>query len=215
LNLDMVGRLREKLVIQGIGSSPVWADEVQRRNVPVGLQLELDKTATRLPTDAASFVPREVPILAAFTGAHEDYHTPRDTPEKLNYEGAAKIAHLFALIARGILTADTPPPFELEEGAQPSEVPRANLTAYLGTIPDYVAGDIKGMKLSGVSGEGPAAKAGVKGGDVIIELAGRKIENVYDYTYAIEALKIGDPVKMILMRDSKKLELQVTPAARE
>jgi len=215
LNLDMVGRLREKLVIQGIGSSPVWADEVQRRNVPVGLQLELDKTATRLPTDAASFVPREVPILAAFTGAHEDYHTPRDTPEKLNYEGAAKIAHLFALITRGVLTADTSPPFELEEGAQPSEVPRANLTAYLGTIPDYVAGDIKGMKLSGVSGEGPAAKAGVKGGDVIVELAGRKIENVYDYTYAIEALKIGEPVKMILIRDGKKLELQVTPAARE
>src|SRR5690606_23740697 len=74
LNLDMVGRLREKLVIQGVGSSPVWADEVQRRNVPVGLPVQLDKTATRLPTDAASFVNREVPILSAFTGAHEDYH---------------------------------------------------------------------------------------------------------------------------------------------
>lgn len=215
LNLDMVGRLREKLVIQGVGSSPIWADEVQRRNVPVGLQLELDKTATRLPTDAASFVPREVPILAAFTGAHEDYHTPRDTPEKLNYEGAAKIAHLLALIARGVLTADQPPPFELEEGAQPSEVPRANLTAYLGTIPDYVAGEIKGMRLSGVGGDGPAAKAGVKGGDVIVELAGRKIENVYDYTFAIEALKIGEPVKIVLLRDGKKMELEITPAARE
>jgi Zn-dependent M28 family amino/carboxypeptidase len=215
LNLDMVGRLREKLVIQGVGSSPIWADEVQRRNVPVGLELELDKTASRLPTDAASFVPREVPILAAFTGAHEDYHTPRDTPEKLNYEGAAKIAHLFALITRGVLTADQPPVFELEEGAQPSEVPRANLTAYLGTIPDYVAGEIKGMRLSGVGGDGPAAKAGVKGGDVIIELAGRKIENVYDYTYAIEALKIGEPVKMVLIRDDKTIELEITPAARE
>lgn len=215
LNLDMVGRLREKLVIQGVGSSPTWADEVQRRNVPVGLELELDKTASRLPTDAASFVPREVPILAAFTGAHEDYHTPRDTPEKLNYEGAAKIAHLFALITRGVLTADQPPVFELEEGAQPSEVPRANLTAYLGTIPDYVAGEIKGMRLSGVGANGPAAKAGVKGGDVITELAGRKIENVYDYTYAIEALKIGEPVKMILIRDGKTIDLEITPAARE
>jgi hypothetical protein len=215
LNLDMVGRLREKLVIQGVGSSPTWADEVQRRNVPVGLELELDKTASRLPTDAASFVPREVPILAAFTGAHEDYHTPRDTPEKLNYEGAAKIAHLFALITRGVLTADQPPVFELEEGAQPSEVPRANLTAYLGTIPDYVAGEIKGMRLSGVGSNGPAAKAGVKGGDVITELAGRKIENVYDYTYAIEALKIGEPVKMVLIRDGKTIELEITPAARE
>lgn len=215
LNLDMVGRLRDKLIVQGIGSSPAWADEVQRRNVPVGVPLQLDQTATRLPTDAAAFVPREVPILAAFTGAHEDYHTPRDTPDKLNYEGAAKIAQLFGLIARGLLTTDQPPAFELDEAAQSNEAPRANLTAYLGTIPDYAPGDIKGMKLSGVAGEGPAAKAGVKGGDVIVELAGRKIENIYDYTFAIEGLKIGQAVKMVVIRGDQKVELEVTPAARD
>jgi hypothetical protein len=215
LNLDMVGRLRDKLVIQGVGSSPTWAEEVQRRNVPVGLELQLDKTATRLPTDAAAFVPREVPILAAFTGAHEDYHTPRDTPDKLNYEGAAKIANLFGLIARGLVTTDEPPVFELSEEAQRDEAPRANLTAYLGTIPDYVPGEVKGMKLSGVAGEGPAAKAGIRGGDVITELAGRKIENVYDYTFAIESLKIGQPVKVVLMREGKKIEVEVTPKARD
>lgn len=215
LNLDMVGRLREKLVIQGIGSSPQWSDEVQRRNVPVGLPVQLDKTATRLPTDAAAFVTREVPILSAFTGAHEDYHTPRDTPEKLNYEGAAKIAHLFALITRGLLTTDQPPVFELDEAAQSGEMPRANLSAYLGTIPDYVAGEIKGMKLSGVAGDGPAAAAGLRGGDVIVELAGRKIENIYDYTYAIEALKIGEPVKIVVVRDGQRVELEVTPGSRQ
>lgn len=215
LNLDMVGRLREQLVIQGVGSSPAWADEVQRRNVPVGLPVQLDPTATRLPTDAASFVNREVPILSAFTGAHEDYHTPRDTPDKLNYEGAAKIAHLLALITRGVLTADQPPRFELQEGAEPSEAPRANLTAYLGTIPDYAPGDVKGMKLSGVAPEGPAAKAGVQGGDVIVELAGRKIENIYDYTFAIEALKIGEAVKIVVVRNGKNVELEITPGSRE
>ncbi len=215
LNLDMVGRLREKLVIQGIGSSPVWTDLVQQRNVPVGLPLELDKTASRLPTDAAAFVAREVPILAAFTGAHEDYHTPRDTPEKLNYDGAAKTAHLMALIARGLLTDGQAPPFELDEEQQEKEVPRANLTAYLGTIPDYVAGEVKGMRLSGVSPGGPAATAGLQGGDVIVELAGAKIEDVYDYTYAIEALKIGETVKVVLMRGGERRELEITPTARE
>ncbi len=215
LNLDMVGRLREKLVVQGVGSSPYWTDDVQRRNVPIGLDLQLDPTSTRLPTDAAAFVGREVPILAAFTGAHEDYHTPRDTPEKLNYEGAAKIAQLFALIARGVLTSDAPPNFELQEGSQPNEAPRANLTAYLGTIPDYVAGDIKGLRLSGVASDGPAAKAGLKGGDVVVELAGRKIENVYDYTYAIEALKVGQGVKVVVRRGDESVELEVTPASRE
>jgi len=216
LNLDMVGRLREKLVIQGLGSSPSWEGEVQRRNVPVGLALQLDKTATRLPTDAAALVSRGVPILSAFTGAHEDYHTPRDTPEKLNYEGASKIANLFALITRGLLTTAAPPEFKLEESQKEGDnAPRANLTAYLGSIPDYVAGDIKGLKLSGVAPDGPAAKAGVKGGDVIVELAGRKIENIYDYTYAIEALKVGEAVKIVVTRGDMKVELQVTPASRE
>ena len=216
LNLDMVGRLREKVVVQGIGSSPGFAGEVNRRNVPVGLAVELDKTSTRLPTDASAFVSRDVPILSAFTGAHEDYHTPRDTPDKLNYEGAAKIAHLFGLLTRGFLVAEKTPEFKLEEGQASDEaVPRARLTAYLGTIPDYVAGKIKGLKLSGVAGEGPAAKAGMKGGDIIVELAGRKIEDIYDYTYAIEALKIGEEIQVVVQRDGKDVPLKITPTSRD
>ncbi|WP_153556330.1 M20/M25/M40 family metallo-hydrolase [Roseimaritima sediminicola] len=214
LNLDMVGRLREKLVVQGIGSSPQWAGEVQRRNVPVGLKLELDKTSTRLPTDAASFVSRGVPVLAFFTGAHEDYHTPRDTAEKLNYEGAAKVAHLTALISRGLLTAEAAPVFELAEGEAAEDAPRVRLTAFLGTIPDYASGDVKGQVLSGVSRRGPAEQAGLRAGDRIIELAGRKIEDIYDYTYAIEALKIGEPVKVVIVRDDKEMTLTVTPGSR-
>ncbi len=215
LNLDMVGRLREKLVIQGIGSSPGFSGEVQRRNVPVGLSLQLDKTSTRLPTDASAFVARSVPILSAFTGAHEDYHTPRDTPEKLNYEGAAKISRLFALLARGFLTSSEVPKFELQEGEKEKDVPRARLIAYLGTIPDYAPGEIKGLKLSGVASEGPAAKGGLRSGDIIVKLAGRKIEDIYDYTYAIEALKIGEEVEIVVKRGDKTVQLKITPAARE
>ena len=215
MNLDMVGRLREKLVIQGIGSSPGFASEVQRRNLPVGLELSLDKTSTRLPTDASAFVARDVPILSAFTGAHEDYHTPRDTPDKLNYEGVSDIARLFALIGRGFLTSSKVPEFKLEEGEAQKDAPRARLTAYLGTIPDYVAGDVKGLKLSGVAADGPAAKAGVRGGDVIVQLAGRKIEDIYDYTYAIEALKIGDEVQIVVQRGPKTVTMKVTPTSRD
>lgn len=216
LNLDMVGRLDEKLIIQGIGSSPGFAGEVQRRNVPVGLPLQLDKTSTRLPTDASALVARDVPILSAFTGAHEDYHTPRDTPEKLDYDGLAKIGRLFGLLTRGFLTSAKPPEFKLDEGPQSNDdVPRARLTAYLGTIPDYGSGDVKGLKLSGVAGDGPADNAGVRGGDVIIELAGRKIEDIYDYTYAIEALKIGETVDIVVKRDGQDVRLSVTPGSRD
>ena len=215
-NLDMVGRLEEKLIVQGIGSSPGFEAEVRRRNVPVGLDLSLDKTATRLPTDASSFVARDVPILSLFTGAHEDYHTPRDTADKLDYESMTDIARLGGLIVRGWLTADQPPPFELDEGESAGqEVPRARLTAYLGTIPDYVPSEVVGLKLSGVSKGGPADLAGVAGGDVIVRLAGKKIEGIYDYTYAIEALKIGQEVEIVVVRGDKTVPMRITPTSRE
>ncbi|MCC9641571.1 M28 family peptidase [Rhodopirellula sp. JC740] len=215
LNLDMVGRLRDKLIVQGTGSSPGFEGEVQRRNVPVGVPLQLDRTSTRLPTDASAFVARNVPILSAFTGAHEDYHTPRDTPDKLNYDGNAKIARLFGLLTRGFLQSNQVPEFKLDEGQSTEEVPRARLTAYLGTIPDYAAGDVKGLKLSGVAADGPAETAGVRGGDVIVGLAGRKIEDIYDYTYAIEALKIGEAVEMVVNREGSEVKLTITPGSRD
>jgi hypothetical protein len=101
LNMDMIGRLDEKVVIQGTGSSDYWRGAVERRNAPIGLPITI-QSDTFLPTDATNFYLRKVPILSAFTGAHEDYHTPRDTADKVNYEGATKIAKLMGLIARGL-----------------------------------------------------------------------------------------------------------------
>jgi S1-C subfamily serine protease len=71
------------------------------------------------------------------------------------------------------------------------------------------------MKLSGVAADGPAAKGGVKGGDIIVKLAGKKIDDIYDYTYAIEALKIGEEVDMVVKRGEQTVTLQVTPASRD
>ena len=69
--------------------------------------------------------------------------------------------------------------------------------------------------LGGASRGGPADKAGVKAGDIIVELAGKKIENIYDYTHAIEALKIGQPVKLVVNRNGKRVELRIIPGSRE
>ncbi|MCA9130022.1 MAG: M20/M25/M40 family metallo-hydrolase, partial [Planctomycetales bacterium] len=211
INLDMVGRLREQLVLQGIGSSDYWSLAIEQRNAVVGLPVTLQDDCN-LPTDASSFFLRGVPILSAFTGSHAEYHTPRDVPELLNYEGAAKIANLMALIARGLTTADAAPNYK-EQTVQPEM--RANLVAYLGTIPDYAQDGIQGVKLSGATKGAPAAQAGLRAGDIIVELAGRKIENIYDYTYAIEALKVGQPTKVKIQRGDETLLLDITPASRQ
>lgn len=213
LNLDMVGRMEKKLVLQGVGSSDSWPARIERRNAPVGLPITLQDDSY-LPTDASVFFMRGVPILSAFTGSHTDYHTPRDTPDKLNYEGAAKIAKFMALMTRGLITADEPPQY-VAQTAPKTQGGKTRLRAYLGTVPDYVEDNVQGVKLSGVTKGAPADAAGLKAADIIVELAGRKVENIYDYTYAIEALKVGQPVKIAVRRGEQRLKMEIVPGSRE
>jgi Tol biopolymer transport system component len=212
LNFDMVGRLRDnKLTLQGIGSSPDWTKLVERRNVSAGFNLTLQDDPY-LPTDTTPIYPKGIPVLAFFTGGHDDYHRPTDKPETLNFEGIRRVA----LLARGILV-------ELEKGPRPAYARvagggtgggRETLRAYLGTIPDY-ASEVQGVKLSGVRAGGPADKAGLKGGDIIVEFGGTRIANIYDYTYALDAVKIGQPVTVVVLRDGERINVSVTPEARK
>ena len=213
LNLDMVGRLKESLFIQGVGSSSIWPQAIESSNIGVDLSI-VTQQESHLPTDATSFYVKGVPILSAFTGGHEDYHTPRDQPSGINYSGCAKVTRLIASIAQSLLISKEPPDY-LEMENPKSRLGRSSLRAYLGTIPDYGKADEAGVSLSGVVKEGPAQRAGVKDGDLVIELGGRKIENIYDYTYAIDFLKPGVEVKIVVLREGKRISLQVTPESRD
>lgn len=212
LNMDMIGRLKDSLVLQGIGSSEYWKGAIESRNAPIGLPITI-QSDTFLPTDATPFYLREVPILSAFTGAHEDYHSPRDTPDKINYEGATKISKLMGLIARGLAIDSNAPKYVKVD--PPKNQGARGFRVYLGTIPDYSQGDVKGVKLSGVADKGPAGVAGVKGGDVITGLGDRKILNIYDYTEAMADLKVGEETKITVLRDGKEETLKLVPASRD
>jgi Tol biopolymer transport system component len=211
INLDMIGRFSDKLVLQGLGSSDYWATEIEKRNLVTALPLQQSQD-TNLPTDAAEFYRAGVPILSAFTGTHEDYHTPRDTPEKLDYEAAAKIARLLGLITRSLMISEEAPVWK--ENKQPDTSMRFAGRASLGTSPDYGT-DVVGTMIKSVRSGSPAEKAGIQGSDVVIELAGRKIENVYDYTNAIGALKVGETVKVVILRKGERIELDITPESRD
>ena len=100
---------------------------------------------------------------------------------------------------------------KVEQSSQ--TVNRTGVRVFTGTVPDYAA-DAKGLLLSGVIGGGPAEQAGLQKGDVIIEIADQTIANIYDYTYALELLKIGEPVKVVYTRGSERRETTLTPAAR-
>ena len=213
LNFDMVGRLKDnKLLLQGIGSSAAWKRLIEKRNVAAGFNTVLQEDPY-LPTDTTAFYPKGVPVLSFFTGSHDDYHRPTDDADKLDYDGLLRITKF----ANGIISDLLKGPDRLDYvkvERSSSGGSRENLRAYLGTIPDY-ATEVAGVKISGVRGGSPADKGGLKGGDVIVEFAGQKIANIYDYTYALDAVKIGQPVVIAVMREGKRVVLNVTPEARK
>lgn len=214
VNADMVGRLRDnKLTLQGVGSSQTWRKLIEKRNVAAGFNLTLQDDPY-LPTDVTSFYTRNVPVLNFFTGAHDDYHRPTDTAEKINYDGLERIARFAQQIVLELAQSPERPDLAKVERSAQEAGGRETLRAYLGTIPDYTT-EVKGVKLSGVRGDSPAEQGGLKGGDLIVEFAGQKITNIYDYTYALDAVKIGQPVEIVVERERTRMTLTVTPETRK
>ncbi len=212
LNFDMVGRMQDnKLAVQATGSSSTWASLIERANVAAGFNLTLQPDPYQ-PTDVATFNQASVPSLNFTTGAHLDYHKPSDTADKINYEDLDRIAEFATAIAARLMESDPAPQFvKVDQSSQ--TVSRTGVRVFTGTVPDYAA-DAKGLLLGGVIGGGPAEQAGLQKGDVIVEIAGQTIANIYDYTYALELLKIGESVKVVYMRGSDRRETTLTPAAR-
>jgi C-terminal processing protease CtpA/Prc len=208
----MVGRMQDnKLTIQATGSSPEWAKIIEQANVLAGFDLQLQADPYQ-PTDVFNFNAASVPSLAFFTGVHTDYHRPTDTADKINYDDLDRVVDFAASIVAQVDALESPPAFtKVDQTTQPN---RGGVRIFTGTIPDY-SSEAKGLLLSGVVGGGPAEAAGLQKGDVIVEIAGQTIANIYDYTYALDLLKIGQPAKVVYLRGSERRETMLTPAARK
>ena len=212
LNFDMVGRMQNnRLIVQATGTSPVWGRQLERANVAAGFELVVQPDPYQ-PTDVATFNQAEVASLSFSTGSHADYHKPSDTAEKINYEDLGRIAEMAAAIVKAIADGDQAPQFtKVNQPVSRGSIAGVRVTT--GTIPDY-ATDVKGLLLGGVTGGGPADRAGLMKGDIVIEIAGQTIANIYDYTYALELLKVDQPAKVVYTRNGERRETMLTPAAR-
>ncbi len=199
INLDMIGRLRDNLAVQGLGSAAEWKGLVERNNVRSPMSL-VTTDDPYLPSDALAFYMAKIPSLMLFTGSHPEYHTGEDKPALINYDGLVKTANWAANMAA--LLASSPKPLvnyvKVETTKKPGE--GRGFRLYLGTIPDYTQEGKKGVLISGTSKDSPAEKAGLMAGDVITNLGGMKIENLNDYVYCLQALKANQPVKVRLLR---------------
>lgn len=210
VNLDMIGHLRSKLVIQGVGSSDDWPQLIKKSMLNPTLKIIMQKDPY-LPTDSTTFYIRQIPSLNLFTGAHDFYHTPRDTAGTLNYKGIKLISEYVIALLGNIEMQST---IHYQAIAKPKNE-GGILKNYLGTIPDYASTNIKGVKLAGVAKKSPAAIAGIRANDVVIKLAGKSIRDIYDYMAAINNLQIGEPTEILVVRHKQeKIKLSVLAVSR-
>jgi hypothetical protein len=216
INMDMVGRLRnDKLLVMGTGTAQGFETLVANANADVAPRFALVTSGDGFgPSDHSSFYKRRIPVLALFTGAHADYHKPTDTWDKVDYDGLARVA---AFAGRLVDSLDARPRPVYVQAAADSTMGRiaggGGYGAYLGTIPDYLQTE-GGVLLSGVRSGSPADSAGMKGGDTIVRFDGVRVDNIYDYTYALRSRKPGQQVRITVKRGGNEVELLATLGRR-
>jgi Zn-dependent M28 family amino/carboxypeptidase len=221
INMDMIGRLRNgKLYIGGVASGVGLREMLDKITPQYQMTIDYSDTSGYGSSDHTSFTIKGVPVLFFFSGLHSDYHKPSDTWDKIDAEGAAKVLQLVAQTAGELQSEPGRPQFVRVapahgSGAGPvSSSSGGGYGPYFGSIPDFGEG-AKGVKFADVREGSPAAKAGFKAGDVMIEFDGKKIENLYDFTYALQAKKPGDEVAVKVLRGGAPVEAKVLLTKRQ
>ncbi len=216
VNLDMVGAMKDdKLVALGAESAPEWKPLLASLGPELKLTINSGGDGYG-PSDQTSFYAKQIPVLHFFTGTHERYHTPDDDADAINFEGAQRTAELTARVAAALARGEVTPTYARSTAAPAMEGDSRGYGAYLGTVPDFTAMESSsgGVKLADVRAGGPADKAGIKGGDVLVEMAGTRIENLYDMTYALQDHKPGETVDVVVLRNNERITLRATLGTR-
>jgi len=212
VNLDMVGRLRaddktkkDKLIVYGTGTAKGFDSLIESLNENYNFQMQKVPGGMG-PSDHASFYQRKIPVFFFFTGDHPDYHRPSDTADKINIAGMRKIADLVADLTTHLGTVAQRPEYVFVPSAKTPSVqgPR------IGIRPDY-GSDKEGVLLGGVVEGGPAQKAGLKEGDLIIAVGDKPAKDLQTYMVLMANYKKGDKVPLTVLRDEKKMMITVVP----
>jgi len=205
INMDMIGRMsNNKITVGGTGTSSAF--DLILNNIEKNHDLLITKSPEGFgPSDHSSFYINDIPVLFFFTGAHNDYHKPSDDWAQINVESEKKILDMIYDIVIQIDQLEIKPVFT-EAGPKGPSQSRTSFKVTFGIIPSYSSNAI-GLEIDGARQGGPAQQAGIKKGDIIIEIEGKSISNIYDYMYRLAELKTGQSVEVIVQRGDKELKL--------
>ncbi len=215
LNMDMIGRLREtnRLFVGGVGTSPSLRPAVEEINKAAGLDIAFSDSGYGA-SDHMSFNAKKIPVLFFFSGVHTDYHKPSDTAEKINAQGATKILAITYLMADKLATDTERLPYtEVRQPAPAGRGGGGGYGPYFGSVPDFREG-VKGVPFSDLQNNSPAAKAGLKGGDVMTMFDGKELLSLNDFVFLLRQKKPGDVVVVVVNRNGEDVRVNVTLEAR-
>ncbi len=205
LNMDMIGRLNDStksLLVYGIGT----ASELQTLVYTLNNDFKIKTDSSGIgPSDHTSFYLKNIPVLHFFTGQHSDYHKPTDDIEKINFAGE-KIVLEFILSL--LDTIDHMPRLQFR-ATKNAEQAKSSFKVTLGIMPDY-AYEGQGLRIDGVSEGKPAAKAGLKQGDIIVKLGNYSIGDIQEYMKALNHFSKGVTTSIEVIREKESFSYQVT-----
>ncbi len=211
INMDMVGRLNDSthaLTVGGIGTSPAWSEVVNMAGPD--FKVVIDSSGIG-PSDHTSFYNAGIPVLFFFSGTHKDYHKPTDVADLINYDGETKILTYVSNVVGKMDKEKIKPTYTVTK--QKSTGGRSSFKVTLGVMPDYTYQD-GGLKVDGVTDNRPAAKAGVKAGDIITKLGDVKILGMGSYMEALGKFAPGDKTQITLIRAGQEMTLPIEMMAK-
>ena len=217
INMDMIGRIRDGKVFVGGAATGTGLRAMLESIVPkYPLKFDFSEGPESSSSDHTSFLTGQVPSLFFFSGLHSDYHKPSDTADKIDAPDAAELLAMVSEVADDLRDGSVRPQFVKvapnphgQGGVGPvTGSAGGGYGPWFGSIPDFGEG-VKGVKFADVRAGSPAEKAGFKAGDVMVEFDGKKIDNLYDFTYALQAKAAGDSVQVKVVRDGKTIEQTV------
>jgi Zn-dependent M28 family amino/carboxypeptidase len=208
INMDMIGRIKDdKVYIGGVGTGSTFKAVLDQAQKEAPFRIEYSAGGYS-SSDHTSFVTKKIPVLFFFSGLHSDYHKPSDTWDKINGPSAARLLDMVESVAVQLASADQPPAFQVVAEEKPIGGSGGGYGPYFGSVPDF--GQVEnGVKFSDVRPNSPAAKAGLKAGDILVQFGDKPIKNLYDFTDALRRSKIGDVVEVKVIRDGQPVTASV------
>jgi hypothetical protein len=210
INMDMIGRIKDqKVYVGGVGTGSTLKAAVEQAQAGSGFKIEYSPGGYS-SSDHTSFVSKKIPVLFFFSGLHSDYHKPSDTWDKIDSESAARLLKVVGETGELLADAQERPAFLVvaEDNPGGRSGGGGGYGPYFGSIPDF--GQVEtGVKFSDVKPESPAAKAGLKAGDILVQFGDKPIKNLYDFTDALRRSKVGDVVEVKVLREGKPVTASV------